>query len=111
MTKDEMNAYFLPATQHKKLAGEFIVWKEKQNLYYANGTGQTSEDRYLCGLVNKKSGDIAITTKHARVPLHSAYVIPLELAAKWPAWQGEDAVLGNKKITRDELIGILETLQ
>lgn len=111
MTKDEMNAYFTPATSHKKLAGEFIVWTEIQRNYYANGTGNASELRYKCELVSKKSGDILVTNKHDRVPMHSAYIVSQDIYLMWPAWTGDDAVLGNKKITRAELIELLENLK
>jgi hypothetical protein len=107
MTKDEMNNYFQPATQCNRLASQFIVWKSKETNYYANGTGEASTDKYNCGLVSKKQKDILITTKYARVPLHQSYVVSVELASKWPQWDG---TTDNKKITHSELIELLETL-
>lgn len=110
MDKNTANKFFLPASECKKLAGEYIVWKVKQVLYYANGTGNSSEDRYNCGLVSKKQKDVLITNKFDRVPLYSAYVVNIDIAAKWPHWDGEDSVLGNKKITHGELMEILESM-
>lgn len=108
MTKDEMNAYFSPATQCNRLAGQYIVWKTSERNYYANGTGQASTDKYNCGLVSKKQKDILVTSKYARVPLYQAYVVPIELAALWPTWEG---TTDNKKIDHAELVSTLETLK
>jgi hypothetical protein len=110
MDKDTANKFFSPASECKKLAGEYIIWKVKQVNYYANGTGNSSEDRYNCALVSKKQKDVLITNKFDRVPLFFAYVVSIEVAAKWPRWDGEDSVLGNKKITKLELMEILESM-
>ena len=105
-----MNAHFKPATESKVLAGSYIVWVESQTMYYANGSGRTSELRYRLDLVAKKQKDILVTKRFSRVPLYKAYVVTPELAAKWPTWTGDDACLGNKKITKDELVNLLETM-
>lgn len=101
MTKDEANKFFQPASENKRLAGQYIVWKVEQNY-----TGQ-KEERYCLGLVSKKSGDVLITSKFDRVRLFSAYVVSVDIAAKWPTW---DETLGNKKITKSEMMEILESL-
>jgi hypothetical protein len=108
MSKDEANKFFQPASECKKLAGEYIVWKIEQTNYYVNpNTPNARETRYCLGLVSKKQKDTLITSKFDRVPLRSAYVVSIDMAAKWPQW---DDVLGNKKITRSELMAIVEAL-
>lgn len=108
MTKDEANKFFKPASENKRLAGEYIVWKVEQTNYYVDPNHpRATETKYCLGLVRQKQGETLITSKFDRVRLFSAYVVSIDLAAKWPQW---DDGLGNKKITHAELMAILETL-
>jgi len=90
------NDYFMPATEQKVLKGKWVVWMCESRDYKEAG--------YRIGLVGKKSGDMLITDKFARVPTFKAYVTTPEIAASWPKW---DDTLGHRRITRAELDEII----
>lgn len=110
MTNEELNSYFKPASESKRLAGQYVVYRKVQTAYYQNSPA-TKETKYKLAIVDKKQGNTLVLKAckgffSGRESITNCYVVSVDVAAKWQRDEYDNDI----PYTRDELVALIESI-